>query len=97
MDRRCTEDEVDLRFPCTHLCTAVGKSTFLRILERASPSYNVVSEPLTRWQNVTDDEVRSVAMQHPGVTVIRYFSDFVPTSCRVGFWVGLWLGYGLMI
>ena len=41
------------------LCASVatGKSTFLRILEKSTPSYHVVSEPLTRWQNVDSDQV----------------------------------------
>ena len=35
---------------------AAGKSTFLRLLQEHGPSYRVISEPLTRWQNVPSDE-----------------------------------------
>ena len=35
---------------------AAGKSTFIRLLEESSPSYRVISEPLTRWLNVPQDE-----------------------------------------
>ena len=42
---------------CTCVSAATGKSTFLRILQESTPSYHVVSEPLTRWQNVEANQV----------------------------------------
>ena len=42
-----------LIFPFT---AAAGKSTFIRLLEESSPSYRVISEPLTRWLNVPQEE-----------------------------------------
>ena len=41
---------------------AAGKSTFLRLLEEASPAYSIVSEPLTRWTNVPGDDQVGVAV-----------------------------------
>ena len=35
---------------------AAGKSTFIRLLEESSPNYRVISEPLTRWLNVPQEE-----------------------------------------
>ena len=43
--------------PVLYVSAATGKSTFLRILEKSSPSYHVISEPLTRWQSVEGDQV----------------------------------------
>ena len=43
--------------PALCVSAATGKSTFLRILEESSPSYHVISEPLTRWQSVEGDQV----------------------------------------
>lgn len=37
---------------------ATGKTTFLRLLQESNSSYHVVSEPLTKWQNVEDPQVR---------------------------------------
>jgi deoxyadenosine/deoxycytidine kinase len=53
---------------------ATGKSTFLRILEKSTPSYHVVSEPLTRWQNVDSDQV-SCSQQCGGNLLDMFYKD----------------------
>ena len=41
--------------------TATCESTFLRLLEEASPAYSIVSERQTRWTNVPGDDQVGVA------------------------------------
>lgn len=37
---------------CASLCSAAGKSTFVRLLEQESADWEVVPEPIARWCNV---------------------------------------------
>uniref|UniRef100_A0A8C6WHR9 Deoxyguanosine kinase n=1 Tax=Neogobius melanostomus TaxID=47308 RepID=A0A8C6WHR9_9GOBI len=53
-----------LRFTSTgndpFLCAAVGKSTFARLLQSACPDWEVVTEPVSKWQNIQSQGVNDV-------------------------------------
>lgn len=52
---------------------ATGKSTFIRFLEQHSPSYHVVSEPLTKWQNVSSNSEVTSGSQAQGGNLLDLF------------------------
>ena len=63
---------------CHVVSAATGKTTFLRLLEEKSPSYHVVSEPLSKWQSVEDTQVRKL----PPLQV--YLPQVVRCVCAAG-------------
>ncbi|KAK2902098.1 deoxyguanosine kinase, mitochondrial isoform X2 [Channa argus] len=40
---------------------AVGKSTFARLLQTASPDWEVVAEPVSKWQNIESGTVKGIS------------------------------------
>lgn len=48
---------------------AVGKSTFARILQSACPDWEVVAEPVSKWQNIEGGTQKGAAVSSPQTTV----------------------------
>lgn len=67
--------ERPLCFKCLHsLCTAAGKSTFVRLLEQESADWEVVPEPIARWCNVQTKGSDFEVQTH--ITALFYFKSF---------------------
>ncbi|XP_035669597.1 deoxycytidine kinase-like isoform X1 [Branchiostoma floridae] len=58
---------------------AVGKSTFISLLEEESSDWAIVGEPLSRWQNVQchseRDEEITLSQKHGGNLLDMFYSD----------------------
>uniref|UniRef100_A0A8C6SKY5 Deoxyguanosine kinase n=1 Tax=Neogobius melanostomus TaxID=47308 RepID=A0A8C6SKY5_9GOBI len=63
------------------LCAAVGKSTFARLLQSACPDWEVVTEPVSKWQNIQSQgaQVLSVLLNVP--VPHRWSYTFQTHSC----------------
>lgn len=45
--------------------SAVGKSTFARLLQSACPYWEVMAEPVSKWQNIETGTLKVVHISYP--------------------------------
>ncbi|CAI7993436.1 Deoxycytidine kinase 2 [Geodia barretti] len=69
----CTSAVSGLRRIAVEGNIAAGKSTFLRLLKESSPAYHVISEPITKWQNVDSPGDSVTASQQCGGNLLDMF------------------------
>uniref|UniRef100_A0A8C6SM15 Deoxyguanosine kinase n=1 Tax=Neogobius melanostomus TaxID=47308 RepID=A0A8C6SM15_9GOBI len=60
---------------------AVGKSTFARLLQSACPDWEVVTEPVSKWQNIQSQGTFNLQQQKSGSALMRWSYTFQTHSC----------------